>query len=46
VGREILIKSVLEAILTYVMSMFQLPITLITSIEKMMNSFWWGMVLQ
>jgi hypothetical protein len=41
-GREILIKSILKAILTYVMSIFQLPITLITSIEKMMNSFWWG----
>lgn len=37
-----MIKSVLQAIPSYVMSIFQLPTTLINSIEKMMNSFWWG----
>ena len=37
-----MIKSVLQFIPTYVMSIFQLPATLIDSIEKMMNSFWWG----
>jgi len=37
-----MIKSVLQAILTYVMSLFHLPITLITTIERMMNAFWWG----
>ena len=43
-GRGILIKSVLQAIPSpsYVMSIFQLPATLITAIERMMNSFWWG----
>jgi hypothetical protein len=37
-----MIKSVLQAIPSYVMSIFQLPTTLINSIEKMMNSFLWG----
>ena len=40
--REVMIKSVLQAIMSYVMSLFQLPTTLITTIERMMNSFWWG----
>jgi hypothetical protein len=41
-GREVMIKSVLQAIPSYVMSIFHLPSTLVDSIEKMMNSFWWG----
>jgi hypothetical protein len=41
-GREVMIKSVLQAIPSYVMSIFQLPATLINTIEKMINSFWWG----
>lgn len=41
-GHEVMIKSVLQAILSYVMSIFQLPSTLITTIERMINSFWWG----
>jgi hypothetical protein len=41
-GREIMIKSILQSIPTYVMSIFLLPSTLIGDIENMLNSFWWG----
>jgi len=37
-----MIKSVLQAIPSYVMSIFQLPSNLLTTIECMINSFWWG----
>lgn len=42
VGREILIKPVLQVIASYIMSIFLLPSSLSNEIEKMMNSFWWG----
>ena len=42
-GKEIMIKSVLQAIPSYVMSIFKIPNSIVTAIEKMMNSFWWGM---
>jgi hypothetical protein len=41
-GREILIKSVLQSISSYLMSTFMLPNSLINEIEKMLNAFWWG----
>ncbi|CAJ2644561.1 unnamed protein product [Trifolium pratense] len=41
-GKEIMIKSVFQAIPAYVMSMFILPSSFIDDIEKMINAFWWG----
>jgi hypothetical protein len=37
-----MIKSVLQAIPSYVMSVYLLPDSIIKDIERMMNSFWWG----
>ncbi|CAN1804672.1 Putative ribonuclease H protein At1g65750 [Linum perenne] len=41
-GKEVLVKSVLQAIPTYTMNVFVIPRTLTTELERMMNSFWWG----
>jgi hypothetical protein len=41
-GREVLIKSVLQSIPTYMMSIFLIPSSLGDDIQKMMKSFWWG----
>ena len=41
-GREILIKAVFQAILTYTMSCFKLPLGLCHEIEGLICKFWWG----
>ncbi|XP_024630887.1 uncharacterized protein [Medicago truncatula] len=41
-GREVMIKSVLQAIPSYIMIIFMLSSNIIFTIEKMMNAFWWG----
>ena len=41
-GREILIKAVVQAIPTYTMNCFKLPIGLCKEIEGLIWRFWWG----
>ncbi|MCI12579.1 RNA-directed DNA polymerase (Reverse transcriptase), partial [Trifolium medium] len=41
-GKEVMIKSVLQAIPSYVMSIYIIPDAMVNDIEKMLNSFWWG----
>jgi hypothetical protein len=41
-GKEILIKAVIQAIPTYCMSVFQLPVSLCKELNSLMQRFWWG----
>lgn len=41
-GKEIMVKSVLQSIPSYVMSTYLLPTSVCEEIERMMNAFWWG----
>jgi hypothetical protein len=41
-GKEVMIKSILQAIPAYVMTIYLLPDTLINDIERMINVFWRG----
>jgi hypothetical protein len=40
--KEVLIKSVAQALPTYIMSVFQLPLTLCDELTGMIRELWWG----
>ena len=41
-GREILIKAMVQAIPSYIISCFKLPLGLRLEIESLVRKFWWG----
>ena len=41
-GIEILIKAIIQALPTYTMSCFKLPLGLCGDIESLIRKFWWG----
>ena len=41
-GREILIKAVIQAIPTFAMGCFKIPVGLCHEIQSMVKKFWWG----
>ena len=41
-GREVLIKTVAQAILTYSMSMFKIPKKVCDDINSALGKYWWG----
>lgn len=40
-GNEVMIKSVLQSIPSYIMSAYLLPKSTCEEIERMLNSYWW-----
>ena len=42
VGREVLLKAVVQTIPTFAMSYFKLPVGLCKDTEMQIRKFWWG----
>jgi hypothetical protein len=42
VAKEVLLKSVAQALPTYMMSVFKVPFGIYDSLEKHTRAFWWG----
>jgi hypothetical protein len=42
VGKEVLLKAIIQSIPTYTMSVLQLPRTVCKDRNSMMSNFWWG----
>lgn len=41
-GKEVLVKSIVQALPAYVMSVFQLPLGITRDIERSLSKFWWN----
>ncbi|KAL5562808.1 hypothetical protein UlMin_032555 [Ulmus minor] len=41
-GREILTKAIIQAIPTYSMNLFKIPISLVKELHRLCARFWWG----
>ncbi|KAH9799959.1 reverse transcriptase domain-containing protein [Citrus sinensis] len=41
-GKEVLIKAIAQAIPTYAMSVFKIPLGLCEDVQKIIARFWWG----
>ena len=41
-GHEVLIKSIIQVVLTFSMGCFKLPVGLCNEIETLIRKFWWG----
>ena len=42
VGKEVMIKVVIQSIPAYSISVFKMPVSLCREIETMIRKFWWG----
>jgi hypothetical protein len=41
-GKEVFLKSVIQAIPSFVMSCFQIPVLICEDMRKAIANFWWG----